>query len=442
MWSKSKQRYLGMLAPISLFAGAPSRVVPQLVQSRWDVKIGADGRPQEVEVADTMVINGAQVPIRSTVAVSLRLKEDGYSVGPASEWTALADSSQAVAASAPIGAGASVQALDDARIGRHTFEEIVADLESSTRRHPGEGVSSSQTAEGAHDATERTTKQSERFMALAAIFRRRPDSIGKALARIVALSPAAEVLIDALGSASSEQSLEALIELANKLNVSQPVRQRAKAALARSSRPSDNAITALKAMLSTDPFGTLPLFGLGSFARHLRDQGDHGRASAIGELLIERLSAARSVTETVTVLRAIANSGYAPALPHVTPFFDDARDEVRGAAVRALMSMRDPGADRLIATRMTDDSSAEVRLAAIEAARARASSDVLCGALAAVSRDREPRVRYRGAELMLRWVSERPELRKPLEAIAAADSEPRVRELAKAGLAKIPVSGT
>jgi len=65
---------------------------------------------------------------------------------------------------------------------------------------------------------------------------------------------------------------------------------------------------------------------------------------------------------TVILLRAIANSGYIGALPRVLPFLKDQDEEIRATAVRALQSMRDPRIDGVIAARMKEDASAEVRI--------------------------------------------------------------------------------
>ena len=134
----------------------------------------------------------------------------------------------------------------------------------------------------------------------------------------------------------------------------------------------------------------------------------------------------------MTVLRAIANSGYAEALPKVIPYLTDDREQIRVDAVRALQSIRDPRVDELVIARLQDDSSSSVQMSAIAAAQLRDPSDTLVRGLetAGISAT-DPHVRHRAVEVMIHWLVRRPDLRSSLEKVARDDKEPLIRERAK-----------
>jgi hypothetical protein len=194
-------------------------------------------------------------------------------------------------------------------------------------------------------------------------------------------------------------------------------------------------VAVLEAMLEDDPFNATALLGLGTYARHLRDEGKAEAAAAIGQLLVETLGRAKRPLERMHSLQAIANSGYAPALPAVLPFLRAPEETERANAVRAIQSMRDPSVDALIASPLASDPATNVRLSAIEAARVREPSDVLAHALESAATDApDAHVRYRAVELVVQWMKQRPDFRATLERVARTDQEATVRDRAKAAL--------
>jgi hypothetical protein len=97
--------------------------------------------------------------------------------------------------------------------------------------------------------------------------------------------------------------------------------------------------------------------------------------------------------------------------------------------------MRDPRIDGIIAERLTDDSSAQVRISAIEAAKVREPTDPLVSALVdAGMHGDDAHLRYRAVELMADWLKKRPDLRATLDLVAKNDAEEKVRERAKRAL--------
>lgn len=344
-----------------------------------------------------------------------------------------------VAVDEPYGSQASVEALDDARIHGQSYDSVVAKLEKLARTKPGDGASTAQTRSPTPTSTaqkDSLQESSSLFAALTALLRRQPETVPRTLDKIRKNSPARDVLVDALGSSGSPVALAGLLDLANAKAVDAKLKARALTALARTSKPSAQAIAALEAMVREDPANMGALYGLGTYSHRLRDSGDQAGAGAIGVFLVDRLQFAKDIIPRVmSALTALGNSGYDPAIDRISPYLEAANDTVRAAAVGALRSMRDTRADQLIAMRMQIDPSTEVRISALDAARAREPGDVLTRALsdAAITAS-DARVRYRAVDLMIQWLRVRPALREALVQVAAKDSEPQVRDRAQAAL--------
>jgi hypothetical protein len=441
-WSKKKQRYLAILGTPSAIANQPIPVLPE-VTSAGTVRLSQDGRPELVKLRDRVIVNGSQMPVSSTVVVELEAGAEPPALAREPDWSSLLATFQSVPASQPIGVTASVEQLDEARIGQLDFETILSRLEElgKDRQREKETAATAEAEDTYVDDEERAEREeqlredSKLFFALSAIFRQQPKAVTQAARAIRGKSPASETLMDALSSASSADAQRALVALMNDKNVDENLRSRAINALVRTPKPNDASIAAIKARLAREPFDEQALFGLGTYSRLLRDSGKAKEARALGDILVLRLKQAKIDMDVVTVLRSIANSGHADALPRVLPYLSDDREKVRAAAVRALQSMRGPQVDGILAAQLKKDPSSKVRIAAVAAAQVREPSAELAGALVAASTEAtDARVRFRAIELMVRWLPKRPELRAALERVATNDTEPKVRNRAKAAL--------
>jgi hypothetical protein len=420
-WTKQKERYFSLLVPKSASPGAFAQVAPQIRRSQATIHLTADGRPEAVRSYDEVDIKGAQQAVHAETSMSLTAEGVGPLDFPVADAQAAFAAMDRVDAADPYGPQAPTEAFDTARIGGYTFATVVTRLEATLRDEAG----------GDAKDSERQTL----FAALAAILREQEASVRAAEQAIRAKSPVSELLIDALGSASTPASERALVALMGDKTLNASQRARASSSLVRTPRPDPAAIDALKNALEKEPFNPKALYGLGTYARRLRDSGKRDEARDLGEFLIRRLASAGGPSATATALRAIANSGYAPALPVVTPYLDDARDGVRVAAVRALQSMQDAKVDQLIAHSLGSDPSNDVQISAIDAARVREPSDQLAQALASSATGAsDPHVRYGAVELMTQWLPLRPDFRATLERVARNDEEERIRERAKAAL--------
>jgi hypothetical protein len=439
-WAKHKDRYRSVLAgaPASE-SGMQQPVVPEVRASRGRVRLSSDGRPVFVEAHDELALEGAQAPVRTTTDVRIEEKTVRTGSERLPELTAAAAPMDRVSAERPYGPPADVDVLDDSRIRGLTFEQIVARLESAARQDSGplpETVNGQEpSSEERAPAEAVLSDRSRLFVALAATFRKRPETVSQAVQRIRSKSPASYILVEALGSASSPGAQAALSGLMAASWVDAKLKDRVALVMSRAPRPGKASIDALRAVLDRDAFNAQALYGLGTAARHLRDAGDSVGAREIGELLLNRMRLAKIPPQLVVVLGAITNSGYTPALPSVTALMADGPDEVRVAAVRALQSMRDPTIDETLASHLSSDASSNVRLSAIDAEKVREPTDVFSHALVdAATGAPDPRVRYRAVELLAKWLHRRPDLRAALERVAENDAEANIRSRAQAAL--------
>ena len=439
VWTKQKVRYLSLLSPKTTTPALSMRLLPEVTASTGEIRLSADGRPQTVEIHDEFVVAGAQVPVHTRTGLSLESVPSNAADAADRDWTAL------LAATAPLSPdepyAAATESLDAARIGGLTFEGVVSQLEARGEPSGEDSVRSTSGAppDSVARAREeaRTKDDSRLFIALAAILRTQPSKVPLAVRRIRSHSAAARDLVDALGSASTPESQKALVELSNSVSLDPKLRSRALASLTQTPRPAEVSIDALKTTLLTDPFNGPALLGLGSYSRRLRDAGKIDAANEIGALLIDRLPRAKSQGELrlVTVLRAIANSGYTPALGAVSAYLEDPLDEVRAAAVRSLQSMRGPNVDEILASRLHADPSPEVRSSVLAAAKVRGPSDVLVRAVASAATEADdPHVRYDAVRLLIQWAPQRSDIHATLDSVARNDAENRIRDVAKAAL--------
>ena len=436
---RHKQRYFAILAAKTARANAPGQVVPRILASDEDIRVDDDGHPMSVHATEEVEIQGAQAPVTGKTALSLEAAAAQVGAAQPSNLDDSLSRMHRLAADEPYGGAEPVESLDRARIGSVSYEQAVSGLEKIARAQEGEqpsGVSGVAMDADERAAREQVTAETSRlFTALAAIFRERSDTIPRAVHAIKSKSPASGFLIEALSSSSSPAAQSALVDLINAKTDDPLLHNRAAFALSRTPRPDPRSVNALRGMLAADPFSEQALLGLGTYSRRLRDAGDGEQAAAIGSLLIERLAAAKSTSSLLTVLRAITNSGFVPALDKVIPFMGDSREEVRVAAVRAPQSMLDGRVDPILADKLNSDASTDVKSSALSAARVRGPSDVLVAAVETQAEQaQDPHVRYRAVELLVAWTSKRSDIRPTLRATADCDSEGRIRELARTAL--------
>jgi hypothetical protein len=428
---KQKLAYVELLGAQATGTASSLRIVPRIQRADGQLTLTPEGRPLHVSWHEELLLDGAQTPVASTT--NLSLSGEGSEASTATGLDAAYASMFVLAASDAYGK-VLPEALDRSRIGGLTFETVVSRLEELALKPPAAKVNGE--VEPADPKAAGSAEESQLFIALSAILRQQPTTIPKVLQKIRAKSSASSLLVDALGSASSPAAQDALIGLLNAASTPPAQKNQITKVLGRVAIPTESSVAALKAQLAKDPWSRKALFGLGTFSRRLRDAGESERAAQVGDFLVSKLQAAKTPSALVTILRAVANSGYAAALPEVIPYLTDSREQVRVDAVRALQSMKAPQVDDLIVARLESDAASAVRLSAIQAAQVRQPTDVLVhGITRAATNTPDPHVRYRAVEVMLQWLAQRPDLREALVKQSTSDQEPKIRERIAGALA-------
>jgi len=267
--------------------------------------------------------------------------------------------------------------LDEARIGNYTFETALSELQKDNAgKKP---LAAGQKLDTANDE-QKLREESRVFSAMAAILRSHADSVPRAVALIERGSTASKPLVDALGSAGTAQAQQALARLAQNAKLTKDIRREAAFALIRTPHPTPDSVQVLAKNIEDPLLRPYAVYGLGTYARRLREAGEVALSNQASETLLTQLAGAKG-GDLVDVLHGIANSGYAPALARLRPMLLDADSSIRAAAVGALRQMPSAEVEPLIALRMVADEKQGVRLAALDAAAAREPSDRLVAAV-------------------------------------------------------------
>jgi hypothetical protein len=385
----------------------------------------------EIEISVTAV---SRVHSTTTLALALVERGPGGAGAAGSEaWSQLLSSTRAV----PIGGTPSPEGVGSARrapavVTNVSFAKALADVERQNRARPG---SSSSPMKGPATDLDTARTQLDSFRSLVAVLRGHPENVARAAPAIEGGSPAGKALLDALGSAGEADAQALLVKEISNRHLPAPLRREAAFALTRTARPTAASVSALGAGLGDPLLHRYAVYGLGTFARVLRRSGDAALAGqAVGTLMAE-LAHAKPGLERVDLLRGIANSGDARALPSVKPLLDDQDDSTRAAAVDAIRLMPNPEVDALLAKHLSPDEGDGVRNEALEAAKLRAPSDALAMAVAVVATDaHDTRSRMKAVRIMEQWLPARPELRTVLEHLARNNKNDEVSQAAKAVL--------
>jgi hypothetical protein len=441
--TKRKLRYesipLGKLG----IAQVSSGVKPDVLESKGSLLLGdAPGRPRiaRVEYGEKLKMQLSPTSlVNSETELVLAFKRDERPPS-ALDWTvALAGTKRQAPNEAQTSRGTSAD-YDAERIGDYTFDKALAELEQQMRDSKG-GLDLVDSVRGKpldpEQLDERKSKfaaQGRVFSAMAALMRRDPDNVKKAVSRIRDGSPARRALLDALSSAGSAQAQNALASLMNDVKLKPGLRGAAAFSLTRTDNATAATVTALEAHVGEgDVLRVHALFGLGTIARHLRDADESARAEAIVSTLVRTLGQATTAAYKVEVLRGIANSGNASAFSAVKPLLEDKTPKVHAAAIEAVRLMVHPEVDAILAQAVTQPNHT-VQGSAIDAISVREPSPVLLSALETASGSTfTTAVRVKAVQIMGHWLAKRPELRKTLEQLAQADAE-AVRNAAKSAL--------
>jgi len=408
-------------------------VAPKIVTSKAEIRLSPEGRPVEISMTDELEMASAQAPLHSNTIVSLVADAVQASTQQVGELMALRGRLVGVAANAPFESAADRKSLDAGKINGATFDEVLAKLERLEQKPHARQQDADIEARRA-ELKKQSDAEAKVFVAMGALFRVEPSTVTQASNKIKAKSVASDVLLDALGSAGSPDAQKALIAFIVDRQTEARVRGRAMLSLSRTENPTPESMQTLLGLLGDEQLGTQALYGIGNYTRAFSQAGDRARAETLGGVLLQRLGAAKSERALIEALRAIANSGFSPALDKIKGYLDDKREQVRVDAVAALALMPEATVDASLAARSILDGSKKVRLSALDAMAGRMPSEILVSALRQNVVADDPHVRHRALEIMISWLPKRPELREPVQQLAQNDSEQQIRELAKAAL--------
>ena len=424
-FERRKLRYVGLQAQPAAQPGtnAPS-LLPQIEASAGTVTLDASGLVDSIEIDERIRATSAQMlPILSTARIALRTTDRARADSAAlREARALAGKATRFDPSRPVSSRQS-PAIDEAHIAERTLPQVLDGLRQF-------GDTTLPTDKPAREAVQK--EETNLYGALEAMVRRRPGTVDRLVALINKRDKADVAMIDALGSSGTVEAHRALVGIlkARKLD---PVRLKVAAiALSRTQHPTRESVAGLQALLDVPGLRIQAMYGLGTSIRQLRAAGEEGEAERLLAIVVDRLRRSRDAVETVTALRAIANSGHEKAFPAVESFFASSDNTVRASALEALQLMNHPRADAVLAEHIAGDSVIDARLGALRAAHLRQPSPAVeQAAIKAAQTDAAPGVRLEAVRVLQGWMRARPSLRPILQAIADNETHEGVRAQAR-----------
>jgi len=309
--------------------------------------------------------------------------------------------------------------LDAARVGDRKFDDVVRELKS-------------QKAAPSADPKQVLQNEHRDYEALVGLFRTEPTNIDRAVRLIRQEDPLKDLLVRALGTASSQGTLRALEELALNEKVKWPLRERAAFSLIRAERPTPEALEGLLRIERIERLRETAILGLGTFVRRYREASEVKAAEKGAAQLRSWLASAVSVQDQTRVLLAIANAGSPELYPDVVAYQDVKDPKVRDAAVQAIRLMPLPVVEPRLVELLQKSGGADLisvlralaKRTEVERSTALLVQDYLKGGWA-------PDVRREAAVALLTWRNHYPEVMSRLRELASEDEDPRVREVAR-----------
>jgi HEAT repeat protein len=281
------------------------------------------------------------------------------------------------------------------------------------------------------DGSERAELQT-RFSSL---FRLQADAAEQAASAIAQGldARAAKTLLGALQGAQTEKAQAALVDVFKNQKLALDLREHAVAVLGLQDAPSEGTKQTLtNALREADPeLRNTAALALGNAASAERQAGQLGSAEQLVDLLLERFQTAQTEEEQSAALEALGNTGDPRILPMVQTALSSERESVRVAAARALRFVVAPTVDALISQVMTQDASAEVRKAALMACSFRQIAAFFPSLKRTVLGDQVSAVRHDALGLLGK-MKDQPEVREVILTVAEKDTDPQLRQAARA----------
>jgi len=322
--------------------------------------------------------------------------------------------------------------LEEVPIATQQVSARVAQEDMDTRLLTGKSTDSILSAS--------TASSIENDLRLAALFRRRPESVPLAVTRLTAGGAGSQAIAGALAEANTPASVQALRKVAQDPARVTAVRVSSLGALAGMKEPSVEAMqipVVLFGDRNPQVRNAARLAG-GALARAGRET--HGvESDAIEVDLAGRFGRAATLDEKKELLSALGNSAGPRAATVLAAAMKDPREDVRTSATRSLRLIPGASTDGLLAEIAKADSSATVRGAALFAISFRVPLTVTLwdAVLEAARSDASASVRNQAISLLRSDPRRPPETETTLAWIAQHDPEPVFRRLANDALAAI-----
>lgn len=416
-WDFSKLAYERLVVSEQRAAQAldTSKVKPNIVSASGRLVTDASGIVH-VERHEKM-----SVPLSSTASLSTDINTDltrtgfGTKASPAA-WQELSSLPRSEVGTPALSADHKL--TDEARIGSHTFPEVVAKLTELEANKGGARAPASETG--------------PLFNALVGIFRQQPETIEAAVKLARSRVPITDTLLDALAMASSDAALTSLGQLALDHDLPEPLRVRAAGSLIRAHEPTQHALELAVKLIDEPRLRETGLYGVGSFVRQLRDHGKTGLAEAGTQVLARQLKLATSPGDLATVLLAISNSGSAELYQAAVSHQKDHDASVRHAAIEAIRLMPQAAVEVRLREVLASSDRSDV-LAALHALgrRPKSSRESVDRVESIAKNDPSAEIRREAALVLGLWSQQWPELVPVLADLREHDADQRVRDVAK-----------
>jgi hypothetical protein len=411
-------------------------VLPEIKASKIQLKV-TDEVPARVQVSEwvvTPMMASSELDSRTDLTLELRAQtpfEGG--IEASSELVRLP-------ADKPFAAKPKLEDLDAKRIGDLTFEQVVTGLEEIARDYDPTKLGQQDSEASLSDEQKRmaaaATERNRYFTALAALYRSKPELVEQTLAKIRAKSTASQWLVNGLGASGSPVAQEALAEVIRDASLEKTLRKSAVVSLLQANQPTISSARVAESLLDDPEWTKVATYGVGTYARRMREAGELQESQRLVAVLLKRLSGAQTEAQIVDLLSGLSNAADNSVLARVRPYLTRDVEDIREAAVLSLRLMDTPEADDLLAERVVKDTAPKVRTAAAKAAGKREAprQSLLKGVSDAASQDQDARVRIAALRTLGAWMPKHPELRSAVQAVADRDTDPNVSVVAKAVL--------
>ena len=421
---KQRLRFEHLITAGNLDRPMRQSVMPRVVRSQGRLQLR--GQVLTEASLDEVLESELALDKRLTVHSKLRLtrSEPPQGAQAAADWSALS-TAEVVPVDAAYAKTAQPDRFDALRAEGADLNQVLAELK---KQYETQGKT---LGHDRSEAPEQARARLPQFSTLVPLLRTDPKGVETVETWIRRGDGLGRQLLDALSSAGTPQAQAALLRLVQNAETPKEQRLLTATSLIRTKRPSPEVVRFLEEHLEDPLLGEHALFGLGTAARRLGEQGDGASAARLAQRLVRLLEKSKEPQARTKVLRAIANSGHSAAYAAAAAHLRDDDAAVRQAAVDAIRLMPGAEVDASLAERLRGDDSLNVRKAVVRNLRLREPTEATASALAAVAVEAtEHSLRHDAVRRLVQWLPKRPELRAALESAAQKETVQQTKALA------------